>query len=90
MSISFNRSQLRAGRGGARHPVWTATAFDYIGRPLGSVGELAIHSRRDVAAHRFTLKAAGIKQVVFWGDNHGDAGLCNVAIDTVAASTASG
>ncbi len=90
MSISFNRSQLRAGPGGARHPVWTATAFDYIGRPLGSVGELAIRSRRDVPAHRFTLKAAGIKQVVFWGDNHGAAGLCNVAIDTVNASTANG
>ena len=90
MSISFNRSQLRAGRGGVAHPVWTATAFDYIGRPLGSVGELAIRSRRDVPAHRFTLKAAGIKQVVFWGDNRGAAGLCNVAIDTVNASTASG
>lgn len=90
ISISFNRSQLKAGRGGVAHPVWTATAFDYIGRPLGSVGERAIRSRRDVPAHRFTLKAAGIKQIVFWGDNHGAAGLCNVAIDTVKASTANG
>jgi hypothetical protein len=90
MSVSFNRSQLKAGHGGVAHPVWTATAFDYIGRPLGSVGELAIHSRRDVPAHRFTLKAAGIKQVVFWGDNRGADGLCNVAIDTLDTSTATG
>jgi hypothetical protein len=89
-SVSFNRSQLKARPGGVAHPVWTATAFDYIGRPLGSVGEPAIHSRRDVPAHRFTLKAAGIKQVVFWGDNRGREGLCNVAIDTLDASTASG
>ena len=89
-SVSFNRSQLKAGRGGVAHPVWTATAFDDIGRPLGSVGELAIHSRRDVPAHRFTLKAAGIKQVVFWGDNRGATGLCNVAIDTLDTSTADG
>jgi len=89
-SVSFNRSLLRAGRGGVAHPVWTATAFDYIGRPLGSVGEQAIRSRRDVPAHHFTLKAVGIKQVVFWGDNLGVDGLCNVAIDTVSASTATG
>jgi hypothetical protein len=90
MSVSFNRSQLKAGHGGVAHPVWTATAFDYIGRPLGSVGELAIHSRRDVPAHRFTLKAMGIKQVVFWGKNRGVDGLCNVAIDTVNASASNG
>ena len=84
--ISFNRSLVKAIRGGAVHPVWTATAFDYIGRPLGSVGEQAIHSRRDVPAHRFTLKAQGIKQIVFWGDSRGADGLCNVAIDTVNAT----
>jgi len=89
-SISFNRSLLRAGHGGVAHPVWTATAFDYIGHPLGSVGEQAIRSRRDVPAHRFTLKAMGIKQVVFWGNNRGADGLCNVAIDTVNASATSG
>jgi len=84
--ISFNRSLVKAIRGGAVHPVWTATAFDYIGRPLGSVGEQAIRSRRDVPAHRFTLKAQGIKQIVFWGDSRGADGLCNVAIDTINAS----
>ena len=85
-TISFNRSLVRATRDGAVHPVWTATAFDYIGRPLGSVGEQAIHSRRDVPAHRFTLRAQGIKQIVFWGDSHGANGLCNVAIDTVSVT----
>jgi hypothetical protein len=89
-TVSFNRSQVRAARGGAVHPVWTATAFDDIGRPLGSVGEPAIRSRRDVPAHRFTLKARGIKQIVFWGDSRGADGLCNVAIDTINASAAMG
>jgi hypothetical protein len=89
-TVSFNRSQVKAAGGGAVHPIWTATAFDDIGRPLGSVGEPAIRSRRDVPAHRFTLKAQGIKQIVFWGDSRGADGLCNVAIDTINASAAMG
>ena len=60
-SVSFNRSRLKADRKGVSQPEWTAMAFDDIGRPLGAVGEKAIRSRRDVQAHHFELKAAGIK-----------------------------
>jgi hypothetical protein len=81
--VSFNRSALRAGRSGVSQPEWTAMAFDYIGRPLGSVGEKAIRSRRDVQAQHFSLKAVGIKQLVFWADNRGAGGLCNAMIDTI-------
>ena len=82
-SVSFNRSLLKADRKGVSQPEWTAMAFDDIGHPLGSVGEKAIHSRRDVQAHHFELKAAGIKQLVFWADNRGAGGLCNAMIDTI-------
>lgn len=81
--VSFNRSVLHAGRKGVSQPEWTATAFDYIGRPLGAVGEKAIRSRSDVQAQHFSLKAVGIKQLVFWADNRGADGLCNAMIDTI-------
>jgi hypothetical protein len=83
--VSFNRSALRAGRTGVSQPEWTAMAFDYIGRPLGAVGEKAIHSRSDVRAQHFSLKAVGLKQLVFWADNRGADGLCNATIDTIEA-----
>jgi hypothetical protein len=82
-SVSFNRSRLKADREGVSQPEWTATAFDDIGHPLGSVGEKAIRGRRDVRAHHFELKAAGIKQLVFWADNRGAGDLCNAMIDTI-------
>lgn len=81
--VSFNRSTLRAGRTGVSQPEWTAMAFDDIGRPLGSVGEKAIRSRRDVRAQHFSLKTPGLKQLVFWADNRGADGLCNAMIDTI-------
>lgn len=85
-SLSFSRSYLKAsGRGGARHPYWTATAFDDEDHPLGSVGELRIRSRADVPARRFTLLGPGIKHVVFWGDGRDRAGFCNVVVDSVDA-----
>src|ERR1700721_1010217 len=46
-------------------------------------GEKAIRGRRDVQAHHFELKAAGIKQLVFWADNRGAGDLCNAMIDTI-------
>jgi len=82
-SVSFNRSRLKADRKGVAQPEWTAMAFDDIGHPLGSVGVKAIRSRRDVRAHHFELKGAGIKQLVFWADNRGADGLCNAMIDTI-------
>lgn len=82
-SVSFNRSYLKAGPSGVTHPVWTATAFDAYGRSLGSVGEAEIRSYVDVPAHRFTLNGPGIKRVVFWGDDKGVDGFCNVVTDTM-------
>jgi hypothetical protein len=84
-SISFSRSYLKASRGGARHPYWTATAYDEEDHPLGSVGELRIKSHADVPAKRFTLPGPWIKRVVFWGDGRVSSGFCNVVVDTVDA-----
>ena len=83
VSVAFNRSYLKAGPTGVTHPVWTATAYDASGRVLSQVGEARIASYQDVPAHRFTLTGAGITRIVFWGDDHGVDGFCNVVTDTV-------
>jgi tetratricopeptide (TPR) repeat protein len=82
-SLSFNRSQLKAGTSGVTHPVWKATAFATGGSTLGSVGEAEISSMSDVAAQRFTLNGPGISQVTFWGDDRAVDGFCNVVIDSM-------
>ena len=82
-SVQFNRSYLKAGPTGVTHPVWTATAYDASGRVLSQVGEARIASYQDVPARRFTLNGPGITHVVFWGDDHGVDGFCNVVTDTV-------
>jgi len=82
-SVSFNRSRLKADSKGVSQPEWTAMVFDDIGHPLGSVGEKAIRSRRDVQPHHFVMKGEGIKQLVFLADNRGADGLCNAMIDTI-------
>jgi hypothetical protein len=82
ISFEFNRSLLVAGPSGVTHPVWTATALDSAGRTLSSVGEARIASDSDVPARRFTLTGPQIKSVVFWGDDRGVDGFCNVVIDT--------
>jgi hypothetical protein len=81
-NFSFNRSRLVAGPSGVTHPVWTATAMDASGRALGSVGEAEIRSYSDVPAQRFTLTGPGITRIVFWGDDKGFDGFCNVVTDT--------
>ena len=86
-SISFNRSRLLAGPSGITHPVWTATAQNDAGQVLDSVGEAEIRSYSNVPVNRFTLSGAGIKRVVFWGDDKGFDAFCNVIIDTVNTIT---
>jgi len=81
--FDFNRSNLVAGPTGVTHPVWTATAMDANGHALSSVGEAEIRSYSDVPAHRFILSGPGITRVVFWGDDKGVDGFCNVVTDTV-------
>jgi hypothetical protein len=82
-TVEFNRSRLVAGPSGVTHPVWTATAQDEAGNILSKVGEARIASYADVPASRFTLTGPGIKRIVFWGDDRGVDGFCNVVIDTV-------
>ncbi|HEY3888059.1 MAG TPA: hypothetical protein VGL73_05750 [Caulobacteraceae bacterium] len=82
VNFAFNRSRLVAGPSGVTHPVWTATAMDAEGRALGSVGEAEIRSYSDVPAQRFTLTGPGITRIVFWGDDKGIDGFCNVVTDT--------
>ncbi len=83
VSVTFNRSYLKAGPSGITHPVWTATAYDATGRQLSQVGEDEIRSYQDVPARNFTLTGPGIAQIVFWGDDKGFDAFCNVVIDTV-------
>jgi hypothetical protein len=81
--VVFNRSQLIAGPSGVTHPVWNATAQDADGATLSSVSEGEIRSYVNVPSRRFTLTGPGIKRIVFWGDDKGVDGFCNVVIDTV-------
>ena len=81
--VVFNRSQLIAGPSGITHPVWNATAQDANGATLSSVNEAEIRSYVDVPSRRFTLTGPGIKRIVFWGDDKGVDGFCNVVIDTI-------
>lgn len=83
-AVSFNRSYLRASGHGVTHPYWTVTAFGEEDRPIASVGELQIRSRRDVPARHFTLNGPGIVRLVIWGDNKGADGFCNVVVDSLA------
>ena len=82
VSFAFNRSRLVAGPSGVTHPVWTATAMDGDGHALSSVREDEIRSYTDVPAQRFTLTGPGITRIVFWGDDKGFDGFCNVVVDT--------
>ena len=82
VSFAFNRSRLVAGPNGVTHPVWTATAEDANNAALSSVGEAEIRSYSDVPANRFTLTGPGIKRIVFWGDDKGFDGFCNVVTDS--------
>ncbi len=88
-TVSFNRSRLIAGPSGITHPVWTATAQDTSGHVLSTVGEARIASYSDVPANRFTLTGPEIKRVIFWGDDHGVDGFCNVVIDPIDSTRAS-
>jgi len=81
-SVSFDRAYLHATGRGVTHPYWTVTAFGEEDRPIASVGELRIHSRRDVPARHFTLNGPGITRLVFWGDNKGSGDFCNVVVDS--------
>jgi hypothetical protein len=83
ISVAFNRSLLVAGPSGITHPVWNATAQDANGAVLSSVNEAEIRSYVDVPSRRFTLTGPGIKRIVFWGDDRGVDGFCNVVIDTI-------
>jgi hypothetical protein len=83
ISVAFNRSYLKAGPNGITHPVWKATAYDANGRQLSQVGEERIASYQDVPDRRFTLTGPGISRIVFWGDDHGVDGFCNVVVDTM-------
>ena len=83
ISVSFNRAQLIAGPSGVTHPVWNATAQDADGATLSSVSEAEIRSYVDVPSRRFTLTGPAIKRIVFWGDDKGFDGCCNVVIDTI-------
>ena len=81
--VRFTRSALKAGPSGVTHPVWQATAYDSDGRQVASTGEAEIRSYSDVPARTFTLEGAGITRVVFWGDDHGFDGFCNVVLDSI-------
>jgi hypothetical protein len=89
VSLAFSRARLLAGPSGVTHPVWTATALDSSGRVLSTVGEARIASYSDVPASSLMLRGPGIKQVVFWGDDRGVDGFCNVVLDTLIVTTPS-
>lgn len=80
-SFAFERAYLKAGPSGITHPIWSATAYDASGRLLGTTGENEIRSFSDVPEQTFTLRGPGITRVVFWGDDKGFDGFCNVVID---------
>ena len=81
--VRFTRSALKAGPSGVTHPVWQATAYDVYGRQVATTGESEIRSYTDVPARSFTLDASNIKRVVFWGDDRGFDGFCNVVLDSI-------
>jgi hypothetical protein len=83
VSVAFSRAQLLAGPSGVTHPVWTATALDASGHVLSTAGEARIASYSDVPSSSFTLSGPGITHVVFWGDDRGVDGFCNVVLDTL-------
>ena len=82
-SLSFNRAQLKAGKSGVSHPVWTATAYGAKGAVLSTATEPEIRSAVDVPAKHFTLNGPGISRVTFWGDDKAFDGFCNVVIDAL-------
>ncbi|MDE1987269.1 MAG: hypothetical protein KGL29_08505 [Alphaproteobacteria bacterium] len=81
--VRFTRSALKAGPSGVTHPVWQATAYDSAGRQVATVGEAEIRSYSDVPSRAFTLDGSGITHVVFWGDDRGVDGFCNVVLDSI-------
>ena len=81
--VRLTRSALKAGPSGVTHPIWTATAYNSSGNEVASTGEQEIRSFVDVPARTFTLYGADIKRVVFWGDDRGFDGFCNVVLDSI-------
>lgn len=81
--VRFTRSALKAGPTGITHPVWQATAYDSYGRQIASTGESEIRSFSDVPARAFTLDGPDITRVVFWGNDRGFDGFCNVVLDSL-------